>query len=138
MSVTEQVRTRKVRILLADDHPQVRGQLALQLKRESDFDVVGVAANSIQTLRAAHAMQPDLILIDPMMRDGLGLATLRRVRISLPNIIIVVLTAFVDTTLNIQLREMGIKHILAKGVLFSQLVAELRAATSNLPLSLNR
>ena len=127
----------KIRIVLADDHPQVRGQLAARLKRESDFEVAGVAANSIQTLQEAKAKKPDLLLIDPMMRDGLGLATLRRVRSSLPNVIVVVLTAFVDTTLNIQLKEMGIKHILAKGVLFTQLATELRAATGNFPLSLD-
>jgi DNA-binding NarL/FixJ family response regulator len=130
MSVTEQVRTRKVRILLADDHPQVRRQLESRLRREPDFEVVGVATNTTQTWQAAQAKQPDLLLIDPMMRDGLGLATLRQVRVNLPNLIVVVLTAFIDTTLNIQLRRMGIKHILAKGVLFSQLLSELRAATS--------
>lgn len=135
MSFTEQVRPSKIRILLADDHLQVRGQLAARLRRESDFEVVGVAANSTQTWQGAQAKQPDLLLMDPMMRDGLGLATLRRVRVNLPNMIVVVLTAFVDTTLNIQLRGMGIRHILAKGVLFSQLLSELRAATGSLPRS---
>lgn len=124
----------KIRIVLADDHLQVREQLAARLSKESDFDVVGLAANSNQALQEVKTKQPDLLLIDPMMRDGFGLATLRQVRSSLPSITVVVLTAFVDTTLNIQLRDMGIKHILAKGALFSQLVTELRAATSNFPL----
>ncbi len=137
MSVTEQVRPRKVRILLADDHPQVRRQLESRLRQESDFDVVGVAANTTQTWQEAQAKQPDLLLMDPMMRDGLGLATLRQVRVNLPNMIVVVLTAFVDTTLSIQLRGMGIKHILAKGVLFSQLLSELRAAAGTSTHSLD-
>ena len=121
--------------MLADDHPQLRGQLAARLRRESDFDVVGVAANSVQTLQEAQMQRPDLLLMDPIMRDGLGLATLRQVRANLPNVVVVVLTAFIDTTLNIQFREMGIKHILAKGILSSQLLSELRAAinTSHRP-----
>jgi len=126
----EQTRPSKIRILLADDHPQVREQLAARLRRESDFDVVGVAANSVQTLKEIQAKQPDLLLMDPMMRDGLGLATLRQVCTNLPSMVVVVLTAFIDTTLNIHFREMGIKHILAKGVLSSQLLSELRAAIS--------
>lgn len=128
----EQTRASKIRILLADDHLQVRGKLAARLRRESDFEVVGVTTNSIQTLQEAQAKQPDLLLMDPMMRDGLGLATLRQLRANLPNMVVVVLTAFIDTTLNIQFREMGIKHILAKGVLSSQLLSELRAATRTL------
>jgi DNA-binding NarL/FixJ family response regulator len=124
----EQTQAGKIRILLADDHPQVREQLAARLRRESDFDVVGVTANSVQTLQRAQMKRPDLLLMDPIMRDGLGLATLRQVRANLPNMVVVVLTAFIDTTLNIQFREMGIKHILAKGVLSSQLLSELRVA----------
>ena len=128
----EQTRASKIRILLADDHLQVRGKLAARLRRESDFEVVGVTTKSIQTLQEAQAKQPDLLLMDPMMRDGLGLATLRQLRANLPNMVVVVLTAFIDTTLNIQFREMGIKHILAKGVLSSLLLSELRAATRTL------
>lgn len=123
-----QTRASKIRILLADDHLQVLGKLAARLRRESDFEVVGVTTNSFQTLREAQAKQPDLLLMDPMMRDGLGLATLRQMRANLPNMVVVVLTAFIDTTLNMQFREMGIKHILAKGVLSSLLLSELRAA----------
>jgi len=132
----EQTQAGKIRILLADDHPQVREQLAARLRRESDFDVVGVTANSVQTLQRAQMKRPDLLLMDPIMRDGLGLATLRQVRANLPNMVVVVLTAFIDTTLNIQFREMGIEHILAKGVLPSELLSELRAAinTSHRPL----
>jgi len=132
----EQTRASKIRVLLADDHLQVRGKLAARLRRESDFEVVGVTTNSIQTLQEAQAKQPDLLLMDPMMRDGLGLATLRQMRANLPNMVVVVLTAFIDTTLNIQFREMGIKHILAKGVLSSLLLSELRAATSTSTRSL--
>jgi len=135
MALIDQALPRKIRIMLADDHPQLRGQLAARLRRESDFDVVGVAANSVQTLQEAQMQRPDLLLMDPIMRDGLGLATLRQVRANLPNVVVVVLTAFIDTTLNIQFREMGIKHILAKGILSSQLLSELRAAinTSHRP-----
>lgn len=129
MSLIEQSRPRRVRILLADDHPQVRGQLAARLSRELDFDVIGMAANSMQALKEAKAKQPDMILIDPIMRDGLGLAMLRQICANVPNMVVVVLTAFIDTTLDIQLRELGIRHILAKGISTSQLLTELRAAS---------
>jgi DNA-binding NarL/FixJ family response regulator len=129
----EQTRASKIRILLADDHLQVRGKLAARLRQESDFEVVGVTTNSIQTLQEAQAKQPDLLLMDPMMRDGLGLATLRQLRASLPNMIVVVLTAVVDTTLKIRLKEMGMEHILSKGIPTSELLLELRSAAGTLP-----
>lgn len=118
----------RIRILVADDHPQVREQLAARLRREADFAVVGVTANSIQTLRDAQVRRPQLLLMDPIMRDGLGLATLRQVRANFPELVIVILTAFVDTALNMHFQQMGIQHVLTKGIGSSQLLAELRAA----------
>lgn len=126
---------RKVRILLADDHRVVREQLGARLRRETDFDVVGVTSTSRETWQETHAKRPHVLLMDPMMRDGLGLATLRQIRANFPDLVIVVLTAYVDTALNMQFKEMGIQHILTKGVVSSELIAELRAAhaSANFP-----
>lgn len=118
----------KIRILLADDHSIVREQLAIRLNSEPDLEVVGVASTSYETIQKIQKMHPHILLMDPLMRDGLGVATLRQVRANFPELVIVVLTAYVDTMLNMQFQQMGIKHILTKGIVSSQLLAELRAA----------
>jgi DNA-binding NarL/FixJ family response regulator len=132
----EQTPAGRIRILVADDHPQVREQLAARLRRESDFVVVGVTANSVQTLQEAQVRHPELLLMDPIMRDGLGLATLRQVRASFPELVIVVLTAFVDTALNMHFQQMGIRHVLTKGIESPQLLAALRMAYGSVGASL--
>ncbi|HMD82771.1 MAG TPA: response regulator [Anaerolineales bacterium] len=118
----------KIRILLADDHRLVREQLAARLSREADFDIVGVAATSRATLQEMQLKHPHILLIDPIMRDGLGLAILRQVCANFPKLVIVILTAYVDTALNMHFQQMGIRHILTKGVVSSHLLTELRAA----------
>lgn len=118
----------KIRILLSDDHPMVREQLAARLTRETDFEVVGVASNSRETWQETKAKRPHLLLMDPLMRDGLGLATLRQVRTNFPDLVIVVLTAYVDTALNMHLQKMDIQYILTKGIISSKLLVELRAS----------
>ena len=128
MLQTEQFLTNKVRILLADDHRMVREQLAIRLSREADFEIVGTVSSSRETLQEMQAIRPHLLLIDPLMRDGIGLATLRQIRVNFPDLVIVVLTAYVDTALHIKFQEMGIQRVLTKGILSSQLIAELRAA----------
>jgi DNA-binding NarL/FixJ family response regulator len=128
MLATNQRDISKIRILLADDHRIVREQLAARLMRETDFEVVGMASRSRETWQEVQAKRPHLILIDPLMRDGLGLATLRQVRTNFPHLVIVILTAYVDTALNMHFREMGIQHILTKGIGSSELIAELRTA----------
>ena len=120
----------KIRIFLADDHSIVRKQLALRLNSEPDIDVVGVAATSLETFQKIQMTHPHILVMDPLMRDGLGVATLRQVRANFPELVIMVLTAYVDTMLNMQFQKMGIKQILTKGIASSELLAALRAAYS--------
>jgi DNA-binding NarL/FixJ family response regulator len=124
----------KFQILLADDHRVVREQLHARLQREIDFEIVGVASTSRETWEEMQAKCPHLLLIDPLMRDGLGLATLRQIHAKFPELVIVVLTAYVDTALNMQFQEMGIEFILTKGIPASELVGQLRAAYASASL----
>jgi DNA-binding NarL/FixJ family response regulator len=118
----------KIRLLLADDHRLVREQLAARLSRESYFEIVGVTSTSREIWQQVQAKRPHILLIDPLMRDGLGLATLRQVHTNFPDLVIVVLTTYVDTALHMHFREMSVQHILTKGIGSSELLAELRAA----------
>ena len=124
----EEIHWSNIRILLADDHSIVREQLAVRLSSELEFEVVGVASTSHETFQKVQMTHPHILLMDPLMRDGLGVATIRQVRANFPELVIVVLTAYVDTMLNMQLQQMGIKQILTKGIASSELLAALRAA----------
>lgn len=125
----------KISILLADDHGVVREQLAIRLRREADFEILGITSSSRELLQELQATRPHILLIDPLMRDGLGFATLRQVRTNFPELVIVILTAYVDTALNMRFQQMGIKEILTKGIASSDLLAALRAAyaSANFP-----
>lgn len=111
-----------ISILLADDHPGVRSQIRTRLSHEADLMIVGEADNSTQAVECALAARPDIVLIDPMMRDGLGLDATRQIASRLPGTSIVVLTAFADTAQRIELRKAGAKYILNKGVESQRLV----------------
>lgn len=115
-----------IRILLADDHQNVRSQMRLRLVRERDFQVVAEAANSTQAVERAKALNPHIALIDPMMQDGLGLQTVRWIGDHLPQTAVVVLTAVADTALQIELRKMGVRRILNKGIASPDLISILR------------
>lgn len=116
-------------IVIADEHTRVRQQLVHRLKREPDFVVVGEASNSAQTLNFVRSTTPDILLIDPMMSDGQGLATLRKIIRDLPQTAIVVLTAVIDTALRMTLTDLGVKHILSKELNPMELIGTLKQAT---------
>lgn len=105
-----------IRILLADDHAGVRTLVRDRLMRESCLQIVGEAENSAQALAKALALKPDIVLIDPMMRDGLGIEVTRQITTCLPRTAVIVLTAFADTAQAIELRKAGTRYILNKGI----------------------
>jgi DNA-binding NarL/FixJ family response regulator len=65
---------KKIRILIADDHPVVREGLAGMLAGQSDFEVVGVAEDGEMALELHSRLSPDVTLMDLQMPglDGVG------------------------------------------------------------------
>jgi DNA-binding NarL/FixJ family response regulator len=66
----------RVRILMADDHSAVLERAAALL--ESEFEVVGTAANGRDLLNEAKRLQPDVVILEISMPllDGIEAATI--------------------------------------------------------------
>jgi DNA-binding NarL/FixJ family response regulator len=83
-----------VRVLLADDHVQLLGELRLQLGRE--FEVVGAVENGEEAVHAALRLSPDVLVLDiamPVMNGFQAAARLRDLKCKTK---IVILTTYED------------------------------------------
>jgi DNA-binding NarL/FixJ family response regulator len=67
----------KIRIVIADDHAVLRESLAALFQTQSDFAVVGKAANGSQALHLARTRPPDVLVLDLFMPAGNGFEVLR-------------------------------------------------------------
>lgn len=65
-----------IRILIADDQPEVRSALRLVLDAEPDIVVVAEAGDGSQAVRAAHRHRPDVVIMDIRMPRMDGLAAI--------------------------------------------------------------
>mgnify|MGYP001594657475 FL=1 len=81
-----------VRILVADDHTMFREGLRDMLERQSDFDVVGEAADGLETVRMARELCPDIVLMDIHMPLLDGIAASRRISDVCPKSRVIILT----------------------------------------------
>ncbi len=62
-----------IRVLIADDHPLMRKGLADILNGVEDIEVVGSAEDGAAAIALAHAVKPDIVLMDISMpgMDGI-------------------------------------------------------------------
>jgi DNA-binding NarL/FixJ family response regulator len=85
-----------ITILLVDDQPLFREGLRTLLSVQSDFEVVGEAANGEEALQLARSLLPSVVLMDLQMPVLDGVAATRRLRDGQPQCRVIVLTTFDD------------------------------------------
>lgn len=82
------------RVLLVDDHAAVRAGLRLMLSPHADLLVVGEAADGATAVRQAHALRPDVVLMDVRMPGTDGIEATRQIVAAGAGAEVLVLTAF--------------------------------------------
>jgi DNA-binding NarL/FixJ family response regulator len=81
-----------IRVLIADDHAVVREGIRHVLSADDGFDVVGEAANGVEAVSLARALEPDVVVLDISMPSLSGLDAAAQIRDSVPDASILVLS----------------------------------------------
>ncbi len=84
-----------MRVLIVDDHALFRSGLA-SLLTANDIEVVGEAENGLKGVEKARQLKPDIVLMDVKMADCNGIQATHLIKAEMPQIKIVMVTAFDD------------------------------------------
>lgn len=87
---------RKIRVVLADDHPLVLEGLQAMLRAEADIEVLAAVTDGEGLLPIVERMRPDVVVLDLQMPGLSGWDCLRRIREASPGTRVLILTAFGD------------------------------------------
>lgn len=121
--------TRKVQILIADDHPVVRGGLKAAIHADQGLEVVGEACDGAETLAAIERLRPDIAVIDINMPKINGIAASRQARREHPDLGLVVLTAHDGEDLFHSALDAGANGYLLKDSALMEIVSAIRAVS---------
>jgi len=127
--VTEQTpaaEPRKIKVMIADDHPIVREGLRKLLLLEDDIDVVGEAVDGRDLLDKASEMKPDVILLDLRMPNLDGLGALQTLQHTGSKARVIILTASEDKNEFVQAMKLGCSGIVLKQTSADLIVKSIR------------
>ena len=119
-----------LRILLADDHPVVRGGLRSLIDTIEDLEVVGEAADGEAALREALLLRPDVVLMDVRMDGVDGVEATRRIRAAVPETAVLMLTMYDDDATVFTAMQAGARGYLLKGATQDEIVNAVRAVAA--------
>ena len=116
----------KIRVLIADDHTLVRESLVGLLEAARDVEVVGQASDGLEAVAKAIASRPHVVVCDVSMPRLNGIEVIRRLRETVPDTRVLVLTMHQEDEYVLQAVRAGASGYLVKDSAASELLAAVR------------
>ncbi|MEG0261082.1 MAG: response regulator transcription factor [Lysinibacillus sp.] len=97
-----------IKVLLVDDHVLIRKGIALLLENYIDITVVGEANDGEEAIQFAYQTEPDVILMDISIPNGIdGFTATKEIKKNLPHIKVILLTMHNEVAYIQQAIEIG-------------------------------
>ena len=120
-----------IRVLIVDDHKQVREGLKAFLLATEGLELAGEAVNGLEAIRLCDELQPDVVLMDLMMPEMGGINATRTIHNRYPDLPILVLSTFADRATERLALRVGAVACLSKQISFDELAAAIRSAVAD-------
>ena len=121
--------SKKVTIVLVDDHAVVRAGVRRLLEQEALFDVIGEAESGEKAYQIFGELKPDVMVMDLSMPGMGGLEAIRRILMRHERARILVLTMHEDLSFANQALKLGAKGYLIKNTLGDDLVKSIQTVS---------
>ncbi|MCH2595967.1 MAG: response regulator transcription factor [Pirellulales bacterium] len=118
-----------IRVLVADDHTVVRAGIRSMVEG-SEIEIIAEAANGNQALELALENPPNLVLLDVRMPECDGITCLSRLRTKLPDVPVLMFSAFDNPTYIARAVALGATGFLVKTASRDEFLTAIRSASS--------
>src|SRR5580698_6820465 len=118
--------TKKITVLLVDDHSLVRRGFRRMLEDEPDMAVVGEAGDGEEAIKLARDLKPKVVVMDCALPTMNGLDATRQILEDLPETAVLMLSMHSESTWVRQAIEAGAKGYILKNALDLDLAPAIR------------
>ncbi len=116
----------KIKVLVIDDEPDFLELLGMRLE-EWGYEPVK-ALNGKDGVRAVKEKKPDVVVLDYMLPDMDGVATLKQIREAVINVPVIMFTAYPNMNTIKETEELGIAAFIPKLSIYSEVMPLLKVA----------
>jgi len=119
--------TRKITVLVADDHTMVRHGVCAVLALQKDMDVVGEAVNGQDAIEKVTRLLPNVALVDIVMPVMSGLEATKQICKECPQTKVLILTQYDEEENMLVAKQVGASGFIPKKSASSELVAGIKS-----------
>ena len=120
--------SKRIRVLIVDDHAVVRSGLAAFFAAYPDLELIGEAENGAEALVRCQLQNPDVILMDLVMPGMDGVTATRQIKEKYADVKVIALTSFQEDDLVQGALQAGAIGYLMKNVTARDLANAIRSA----------
>jgi two-component system, NarL family, response regulator len=124
---------RKIRVILADDHPVVRDGLAAIVNQQADMEVVAEAGDGAEALDLYEQHRPDVMVLDLRMPKLDGAAVVQKVLEKHPKACLLIMTTYDGDEDIFRSLSQGAKGYLLKDAPRQEILSAIRAVAEDRP-----
>ncbi len=118
---------KKIKIIIADDHPLFRKGLKYTLRTEDQFEIVGEASNGNNAISLIEKFLPDIAIIDIEMPICNGITVAQKVLPKVKKLKIIFLTMHAEPSVLKKAVEIGAKGYLLKDSIEDEIIEAINA-----------
>ncbi len=97
MKTVNDIKTRKARVLVVDDHPLLREGVSQLINSQTDLEICGEADTVTSAFAAVENTKPDVILLDLRLGYGDTLELIKSIKARYPQVSILMLSQYDET-----------------------------------------
>jgi len=124
---------KKIRVILADDHPVVRNGLAAMVDQQADMEVVAEANDGEEAIALYEQLHPDVMVLDLRMPKRDGAAVVQHVVAADPKARLLIMTTYDGDEDIFRCLSQGAKGYLLKDAPRQEILSAIRAVSEDRP-----